>query len=137
MDREGSKCVPALPAHAATPDLADLAGATVRLSRTDGRAAEGSSRGVFGWINAFLKFLHIPKLCVPTGLTPDGRPTAVQLWGRALPYSEMFGSRRPAGEDAAFLCLAGRVAAAIQADPQLRRVDAALPSLPMPPRAAL
>ena len=35
--------------------------------------------------------MHIPKLAVPTGLAgKERRPTGVQLWGRALPYSEMF-----------------------------------------------
>ena len=36
------------------------------------------------------KHLHIQKMCIPTGLTEDGRPTAVQLWGRAMEYDQMY-----------------------------------------------
>ena len=71
-----------------------------------------------------LKYLHIPKLIVPTGLSDDGRPTAVQLWGRAVPYELMFDDEASARHDAEFLHLARRVAASIQAQPELRRVDA-------------
>jgi hypothetical protein len=71
-----------------------------------------------------LKHLHIPKLLVPTGLSDDGRPTAVQLWGRAVPYAQMFDDEAAAVHDASFLHLAKKVAAAIQAQPDLRRVDA-------------
>ena len=63
---------------------------------------------------------------MPTGLTADGRPTAVQLWGRAVAHDAMFDDAAAARHDAAFLHAAARAAAAIHADAALRRVDAPL-----------
>merc|ERR1712224_1170049 len=73
-----------------------------------------------------LKHLHIPRMVIPTGLTDDGRPTAVQLWGRAVPYQHMFDDEYSAHHDVEFLHVVQRVAAAIQAHPELQRVDASL-----------
>merc|ERR1712227_754024 len=73
-----------------------------------------------------LKYLHIPKMVIPTGLTQDGRPTAVQLWGRAVPYEFMFDDEYSARHDVEFLYMVQRVAAAIQVHPALKRVDASL-----------
>ena len=86
--------------------------------------ADGHDGEAFGSHMFKLKHLHIPKLLVPTGLSDDGRPTAVQLWGRAVPYAQMFDDEAAAVHDASFLHLAKKVAAAIQAQPDLRRVDA-------------
>ena len=72
-----------------------------------------------------LKNLHIPKLVVPTGLTEDGRPSAIQLWGKAVPYERMFDDGFSAAHDADFLNLVKRVVDMMyDADPSLRRVDA-------------
>ena len=72
-----------------------------------------------------LKHLHIPKMILPTGLTVDGRPTAVQLWGRAVPYEKMFDDEFSATRDADFLHLVKRAVDLLYgADPNLQRVDA-------------
>jgi Asp-tRNA(Asn)/Glu-tRNA(Gln) amidotransferase A subunit family amidase len=68
---------------AATPDLADSAAGKA----FGGRMSDGS---MWSLTMDTLKYLHIPKMVVPTGLTEDGRPCAIQLWGRALDYAEMF-----------------------------------------------
>ena len=73
-----------------------------------------------------LKYLHIPKMVIPTGLTDEGRPSAIQLWGRAVDYNDMFTDLASVQNDVMFLHLVERVAEAIQAVPQLKRVDAAL-----------
>jgi hypothetical protein len=121
-------------AMAATPDLDALAGAQVPVTPVGGSVGDfkGDENAAFGSINFTLKFLHIPKMVVPTGLTPDGRPTAVQLWGRAVPYDQMFDDEFSANWDVEFLHLAHRVSAAIQGSPGLRRVDATqfVPSAP-------
>jgi Asp-tRNA(Asn)/Glu-tRNA(Gln) amidotransferase A subunit family amidase len=70
------------------------------------------------------KHLHIPKMVIPTGLTEDGRPTAVQVWGKAVPYELMFDDEFSAKHDLEFLYLVQRVSAAIQADAALQRADA-------------
>lgn len=115
-------------AMAVTPDLAALAGGTVPI--TDG-AGVVSPRGEGGSVYRLhadkCKALHIPKMVVPTGLTiPEGRPTAVQLWGRAVGYEDMFDDAASLRNDVEFLYLVQRVAEAIQAAPALRRVDAPL-----------
>ena len=70
------------------------------------------------------KALHIPKMTIPTGLTDDGRPTAVQVWGKAVPYAQMFDDSVSATRDAEFLHMVERLAQAIAAAPGLGRVDA-------------
>mmetsp|Transcript_45358 Transcript_45358/g.145489 ORF Transcript_45358/g.145489 Transcript_45358/m.145489 type:complete len:622 (+) Transcript_45358:57-1922(+) len=114
-----------LPAiRCATPDLASLAGNTQQVERVDGSVENNSVKACFT-LHAFAwKNLHIPKLVVPTGLTEDGRPTAVQLWGRALPYQKMFDDAAAIEHDAAFLQLVRRVVEAIQATPSLARANA-------------
>ncbi len=71
------------------------------------------------------KNLHIPKMVVPTGLSEDGRPTAVQFWGKAVPYEKMFDDAFSAAHDAEFLHLLKKATELMfAADPSLRRVDA-------------
>lgn len=111
-------------ARAATPDLADLAGNTLALTKLDGAVEKGSVTEfsiVHLW---YFKNIAIPKMLVPTGLTADGRPTAVQFWGKAVPYEKMFDDAYSAQQDADFLHLVKRVADALQVDPDLRRADA-------------
>jgi len=129
--------LPAAPT--ATPDLESLARGTVPIARVSGDGSvrteeNGGQSDCFGHMND-LKHLHIPKMVVPTGLTPDGRPTAVQLWGRAVPYDLMFDDEYSATHDVEFLYLVQRAAAAIQLDPQLRRVDAPLATRDLLPGA--
>lgn len=71
--------------------------------------------------NGTLKNIHIPKLAIPTGLTEDGRPTGVQLWGRAVPYEEMYEDCHSAKYNIPFLHLASRVVKLIE-DAGLQRV---------------
>ena len=66
------------------------------------------------------------KMVIPTGLTADGRPTSVQVWGRAVEYDDMFDDEASVRNDVSFLYVVQRVAAAIQGVPELRRQDAAL-----------
>ena len=71
------------------------------------------------------KNLHIPKMTVPTGLNAEGRPTAVQFWGRAVPYEKMFDDEFSVQQDADFLHLVKKVVDAMHAnDPSLQRADA-------------
>ena len=114
-----------LPAtRAAAPDLADLAGGTVPFPRLDGSTKEGSVMKAFNLHTFAFKHLHIPKLVVPTGLTEDGRPTAVQLWGRAVAYDDMFDDSKAAEHSVSFLHLARVVAEAMHvAAPELARAD--------------
>merc|ERR1712182_142886 len=84
---------------------------------------------IFNTMSSF-KNLHIPKMVVPTGLSADGRPTAVQFWGRALSYEEMFDDAASARHDADFLHLMKKLAEAMHAaDPSLQREDAKKNSL--------
>merc|ERR1711871_984743 len=92
-------------ARCATPDLADLAGESQQIPRTDGTTSNGSVMQCFN-LHAFaFKYLHIPKMVVPTGLTEDGRPSAVQFWGRALEHSQMYDDAAALAHDANFLQL--------------------------------
>ena len=86
----------------------------------------GSSREIYGLHSSTLKEIHIPKMVVPTGLTVDGRPTSVQIWGRAVAYEDMFEDIASVKHDVEFLYLVQRLAAAIQLAPELRRQDAPL-----------
>ena len=116
-------------ATCATPDLASLGGGTVPVTKRDGTVVnEGAGGDVYDLHANQLKYLHIPKMVVPTGLTPgEGRPTAVQLWGRAVDYENMFNDAASVKNDIAFLYLVERVAAAVQAVDELKRMDASLP----------
>eukprot|EP00971_Amphidinium_carterae_P229235 4547768-Amphidinium_carterae.1 len=60
-------------ANAATPDLHLLAEGAVPLTPVGGSVGEttGSENAVFGPIAGVLKYIHIPKMVVPTGLTAD------------------------------------------------------------------
>jgi hypothetical protein len=115
-------------AWAPTPDLAAVADSTVPQAITDEngqvKIENTASNSLFQDHNQRFKHLHIPKLSVPTGLTTDGRPTGIQLWGPAVPFDQIFDDNYAARHDAKFLYLAKRVAAALQLDPRLVRVDA-------------
>ena len=91
------------------PTLAQAAGGTVPLETADGRGRANNSvwPAVYPH-NSACKDLHIPRLSVPTGLSVDGRPTGVQLWGRAVPYAEMFDGAASTRSSVAFLRLAAR-----------------------------
>lgn len=110
---------------AATPGLAEGAAGKVRLTHEDGEASFTSDGSMWTLTMDALKWLHIPKMTVPTGLTEDGRPCAIQLWGRALSYEEMFDDSAGVENDLGFLELVRRVAGVIQAEPSLARQDAA------------
>ena len=91
------------------PTLAQTAGGTVPLETVGGRSSHNNSvwPAVYPH-NSACKDLHIPRLSVPTGLSADGRPTGVQLWGRAVPYAEMFDGAASTRSSVAFLRLAAR-----------------------------
>eukprot|EP00929_Paragymnodinium_shiwhaense_P035813 TRINITY_DN19291_c0_g1_i4.p2 TRINITY_DN19291_c0_g1~~TRINITY_DN19291_c0_g1_i4.p2 ORF type:complete len:110 (+),score=6.19 TRINITY_DN19291_c0_g1_i4:47-376(+) len=74
----------------ATPDLADLAKDAVPVTKVDGSTTGRGALACFRTAMFPLKHLHIPKLLIPTGLSADGRPTAIQLWGRALDQAQMY-----------------------------------------------
>ena len=76
--------------------------------------------------------LHVPKLSVPTGMSADGRPTGLQLWGRAVPYEHMFDDACSTRHSVYFLHLAARAVEAIHADATLRPVP---PIICTPPLA--
>ena len=73
-----------------------------------------------------LKNIPIPKLVVPTGLDSTGRPTAVQIWGRATPADQLYEDDFARTADLDFLYTAKVLLEAIQAEPALARVDAPL-----------
>ena len=111
-------------ARAATPDLDLLSNGKVVLTSTGGGSAKGGDSSVFGGINFVVKHLHIPKMCIPTGLTEDGRPTAVQLWGRAMEYDQMYDDNLSQMNDVKFLHLVNRVSQVLAANPKLKRKNA-------------
>jgi hypothetical protein len=112
----------------ATPDLAKLASGEVPLTCLPGSDSDtevyGGIAGDIWMDQCAFKHLHIPKMAIPTGLTEDGRPTAIQIWGRAVPYELMFDDEYSAKHDLEFLYLVQRVSAAIQANASLERKDA-------------
>jgi Asp-tRNA(Asn)/Glu-tRNA(Gln) amidotransferase A subunit family amidase len=130
--------------RAATPDLAALANGTVPLTPLDsdgnamGVTYNGTASDAFSMHFFSFKHLHIPKMSVPLGLTPDGRPCSMQLWGKAVPYKHMYDDAYSRQHDAHFLQLVTRVVTAMHAiAPSLRRVDSsfatfttAVPSMP-------
>merc|ERR1712113_1314357 len=114
----------------ATPDLSRIYEGTCTITYLPGSCdGEGPLQKAGGgdyFKHHFFTFkhLHIPKLVIPTGLTADGRPTAVQIWGKAVPYELMFDDSFAAKHDAESLCLVGRICAVIQNQPGLSRKDA-------------
>jgi hypothetical protein len=129
FEKTGADLIIIPAAMAATPDLEASAAGTIPLTllQEDGSTVveeNGNLIQVFHDHMFRFKHLHIPKLVVPTGLTEDGRPTAVQVWGRAVPYDLMFDDNYSSQHDIEFLYLAQRVAAAIQANVCLKRADA-------------
>ena len=111
-------------ARSPPPTLAQTAGATVPLETAGGTVTrDNSAWPAFYPHNSACKDLHIPRLSVPTGLSADGRPTGVQLWGRAVPHAEMFDDAASTRHSVAFLRLAARAVEAIHADTRLVRVD--------------
>ena len=73
-----------------------------------------------------LKNIPIPKIVVPTGLDSTGRPTAIQIWGRAIPADKLYDDDFARTADLDFLYTAKVLVEAIQAEPALARVDAPL-----------
>jgi len=73
-----------------------------------------------------LKNIPIPKLMVPTGLDSHGRPTGVQIWGRAVPPERLYDDAYARTCDLAFLHTAKVLIDCIQGNPHLKRVDAPL-----------
>eukprot|EP00441_Pelagodinium_beii_P034543 CAMPEP_0197635366 /NCGR_PEP_ID=MMETSP1338-20131121/11200_1 /TAXON_ID=43686 ORGANISM="Pelagodinium beii, Strain RCC1491" /NCGR_SAMPLE_ID=MMETSP1338 /ASSEMBLY_ACC=CAM_ASM_000754 /LENGTH=644 /DNA_ID=CAMNT_0043207397 /DNA_START=11 /DNA_END=1945 /DNA_ORIENTATION=- len=71
-----------------------------------------------------LKNIPIPKIMVPTGLDESGRPTGVQLWGRAPPVEQLYDDEYAKTFDLAFLHTAKVLIDSLQNKPSLKRVDA-------------
>jgi len=71
-----------------------------------------------------LKNIPIPKIMVPTGLDDDGRPTGVQIWGRAPPVEKLYDDEYAKTFDLAFLHTAKVLIDLLQDNPSLKRVDA-------------
>ena len=72
------------------------------------------------------KLIPIPKLIVPTGLDAEGRPTAMEFWGRAPPPEKLYDDEFMRTFDLDFLYAVRPLVEVIHADAELRRVDAAL-----------
>lgn len=72
------------------------------------------------------KCIPIPKLMVPTGLDPQGRPTAVLFWGRAPPVEKLYDDEFAKTFDLDFLYKVRPLVELLQADEGLRRKDAPL-----------
>jgi len=120
-----------LPAsRGATPELARIYESTCTITHLEGSSdgvgplEEGGTTVTFMLHNFTFKHLHIPKMVIPIGLSEDGRPTAIQVWGKAVPYELMFDDAFAAKHDAEFLYLVRRLSSVIQRVPQLCRRDA-------------
>ena len=122
FDAEGLDFVLVPAAYNATPDLAQTLTGTAPAIDAEGRPALSSMWQSVYPINDIMKHIHIPKLAVPTGLSEDGRPTGIQLWGRAVAYEEMFEDGHSTRHSINFLHLAARVVELIHTDVELRRV---------------
>ena len=99
-------------------------GESLQIPRMDGTTSNGSVMECFSLQTYSFKHLHIPKMVVPTGLTEDGRPSAVQFWGRALEHSQMYDDAAALAHDANFLQLIKRVVDSMHAVPEVAHVDA-------------
>ena len=108
-------------AYSSTPLLHQTADGSVPLWGPNGEAKVGHSWFALYPHNSLLKELHIPKLAIPTGLGSDGRPTGIQIWGRALPYEHMFSDERSTEHSITFLHLAAKVVRCLHADLELQR----------------
>lgn len=130
FDRHGVDLIMIPDAMCATPDLCTLAAGSCPRTRLPSGQVElsGSSSEIYSLHSSTLKEIHIPKLVIPTGLTVDGRPSSVQVWGRAVDYDSMFENSASVRNDVEFLYIVEKVAAAIQAQPGLHRRDAVLAS---------
>jgi len=111
------------------PSYEDVAGSTCPLKVCRGGKWEVTEAALPLYVCAStfaLKNIPIPKLMVPTGLDAAGRPTGVQLWGRAMPASKIYDDAFARTFDLDFLYTAKVLVDLIQADPDLRRTDAPL-----------
>ena len=126
FDEHGVDMILIPAAFSPPPTLVETVEGTVPLTAADGSTVLRDVWPAFFPHNEAFKDLHIPKLSVPTGLSEDGRPTGVQLWGRAVPCADMFEDAKSSVASVAFLYRAARVVAAIHADASLRRVEPAI-----------
>eukprot|EP00463_Aulacantha_scolymantha_P003162 TRINITY_DN3974_c0_g1_i1.p1 TRINITY_DN3974_c0_g1~~TRINITY_DN3974_c0_g1_i1.p1 ORF type:complete len:136 (+),score=6.98 TRINITY_DN3974_c0_g1_i1:59-466(+) len=110
-----------------TPDLSALAAGNIPIRHLNGTITKsGNDMMCFGFHLWSFKHLHIPKMVIPVGLTSDGRPSSVQLWGRAIPHEQMYNDAYSSKHDVEFLHLVKRVSDSIQSVQELKRVDAEL-----------
>lgn len=81
------------------------------------------------------KQIPVPKVTVPVGLDPQGRPVSVEFWGRAGPPKGhpkaetsdwMYDDDFARTADLDFLHMVAKLVAEIQAKPSLRRAEAKL-----------
>lgn len=128
FDRHGVDLLMIPDAMCATPDLCTLAtGTCPRTQLPSGEVKlSGSSHEIYYLHTSTLKEIHIPKMVIPTGLTEDGRPSSVQVWGRGVDYESMFDDSASVRNDIEFLYKVEKIAAAIHAQPALKRQDARL-----------
>lgn len=64
-----------------------------------------------------------PQVMVPTGLDAEGRPTAVEFWGRGVPEDRLFDDEYAKTHDIAFLHTVNRLVEAMHREPSLQRKD--------------
>lgn len=114
FDEHGLDFILVPAAYNPTPDVAQALSGTIPAIDEKGEATTSDMYQSVWPINDVLKNIHIPKLAIPTGLTEDGRPTGVQLWGRAVPYEEMYQDDLSAKYNIRFLHLAARVVKLIE-----------------------
>lgn len=76
---------------------------------------------------SYFKMMHIPKVTIPVGLDPKGRPMSLTAWGRAMPGNLSFCDECSKTFDLEFLYKVKKVVSALHAaSSPLLRVDSAL-----------
>lgn len=109
-------------AYNPTPDLAEAFTGTMAAIDAAGDSTHSHIWKSIYPTNEIMKDIHIPKLAVPTGLNDQGRPTGVQVWGRAVSYDDMFEDAPSTEHSIRFLHLAAQLVGTIPEDETLRRV---------------
>jgi len=70
-----------------------------------------------------LKDVPIPKVIIPTGLDKEGRPTAIEFWGKGVPVEELYDDEYAKYHDIRFLHIVERLKNILYSNPELVRAN--------------